>query len=470
MGPRFLVRTAGLEMHPIDQGDRRRYLKDVGGVGYCNITKCCTEVCPEHIKITDNSIIPLKERVADEFYDPMMWAWRKLRGRRRRPEVRPAADAPERRARPPRRPSRRLPARRPRADGGRGDRRADGRESPPAADDPMRRRPSRGREADATARPKRRTTPLRRGRRDALRELIAARPVREPPLTLGFDDEPEPDDDPTSPHVATREARLAPATASSRRLRRPDRRRGPRQSRSRVGRRGPALRWPAPTRTTRARRRTPRSPTTSASRPTTSPSTRPSSARSRSGWSSARGAWSSCWTRSSSSSSSPAAGASRTRSCGRSGPRRSACSARCPTAGPRPTSRAPRTPSPTRCATRPSTGSWPAARRSSVVRTRSRSVRGACGRLRGGQRGRPDGRASTGQPVGVRKVRAPQREVAGNSRPPRGEDQRHSDDAGRREPGRSETRQALPGARPNRRATNPACREGARCPALGSAA
>ena len=81
MGPRFLVRTAGLEMHPIDQADRREYLKDVGGVGYCNITKCCTEVCPEHIKITDNSIIPLKERVADEFYDPLMWAWRKLRGR-----------------------------------------------------------------------------------------------------------------------------------------------------------------------------------------------------------------------------------------------------------------------------------------------------------------------------------------------------------------------------------------------------
>ena len=80
MGPRFLVRTAGLEMHPIDQADRRRYLKDVGGVGYCNITKCCTEVCPEHIKITDNAIIPLKERVADEFYDPIQWVWRKLRG------------------------------------------------------------------------------------------------------------------------------------------------------------------------------------------------------------------------------------------------------------------------------------------------------------------------------------------------------------------------------------------------------
>ena len=84
MGPRFLVRAAGLEMHPIDQADRREYLKDSGGIGYCNITKCCTEVCPEHIKITDNAIIPLKERVADAYYDPVQWAWRKLRGRDRR--------------------------------------------------------------------------------------------------------------------------------------------------------------------------------------------------------------------------------------------------------------------------------------------------------------------------------------------------------------------------------------------------
>jgi succinate dehydrogenase iron-sulfur subunit len=80
MGPRYLVRAAGLELHPIDRADRRRYLKDSGGIGYCNITKCCTEVCPEHIKITDNAIIPLKERVADEFYDPIQWFWRKLRG------------------------------------------------------------------------------------------------------------------------------------------------------------------------------------------------------------------------------------------------------------------------------------------------------------------------------------------------------------------------------------------------------
>ena len=81
-GPRYLVRTAGLEMHPIDQADRLGELKDDAGIGYCNITKCCTEVCPEHIRITDNAIIPLKERVADEHYDPVRMLWRKLRGER----------------------------------------------------------------------------------------------------------------------------------------------------------------------------------------------------------------------------------------------------------------------------------------------------------------------------------------------------------------------------------------------------
>jgi succinate dehydrogenase / fumarate reductase iron-sulfur subunit len=71
MGPRFLVRTAGLEMHPLDTVDRTGYLKDEGGIGLCNITKCCTEVCPEDIHITDNAIIPLKERVVDNYYDPI---------------------------------------------------------------------------------------------------------------------------------------------------------------------------------------------------------------------------------------------------------------------------------------------------------------------------------------------------------------------------------------------------------------
>jgi succinate dehydrogenase / fumarate reductase iron-sulfur subunit len=70
IGPRYLVYAAALEMHPLDTGRRARELKSAHGIGYCNITKCCTKVCPEHITITDNAIIPLKERVVDELYDP----------------------------------------------------------------------------------------------------------------------------------------------------------------------------------------------------------------------------------------------------------------------------------------------------------------------------------------------------------------------------------------------------------------
>jgi succinate dehydrogenase / fumarate reductase, iron-sulfur subunit len=69
-GPRLLVYTAALEMHPLDTADRLGELRGEQGIGYCNITKCCTKVCPENITITDNAIIPLKERVVDEFYDP----------------------------------------------------------------------------------------------------------------------------------------------------------------------------------------------------------------------------------------------------------------------------------------------------------------------------------------------------------------------------------------------------------------
>jgi succinate dehydrogenase / fumarate reductase iron-sulfur subunit len=71
IGPRFFVHLAGLEMHPLDVENRLEDLKNAHGVGYCNITKCCTKVCPESITITDNAIIPLKERVVDEFYDPI---------------------------------------------------------------------------------------------------------------------------------------------------------------------------------------------------------------------------------------------------------------------------------------------------------------------------------------------------------------------------------------------------------------
>jgi succinate dehydrogenase iron-sulfur subunit len=71
IGPRFLTYAAALEMHPLDVEDRVLELKEQDGIGYCNITRCCTKVCPEHITITENAIIPLKERVVDRFYDPI---------------------------------------------------------------------------------------------------------------------------------------------------------------------------------------------------------------------------------------------------------------------------------------------------------------------------------------------------------------------------------------------------------------
>jgi succinate dehydrogenase / fumarate reductase iron-sulfur subunit len=80
-GPRMFIRYAELEMHPLDTNDRRKLLQDSAGLGMCNITKCCTEVCPERIRITDNAIIPLKERVVDARYDPIAWLGRKI-GRR----------------------------------------------------------------------------------------------------------------------------------------------------------------------------------------------------------------------------------------------------------------------------------------------------------------------------------------------------------------------------------------------------
>ncbi|HWC40107.1 MAG TPA: succinate dehydrogenase/fumarate reductase iron-sulfur subunit [Acidimicrobiales bacterium] len=78
-GPRLFIRYAELEMHPLDTVDRRPLLRGEAGLGYCNITKCCTEVCPESIHITDNAIIPLKERVVDSYYDPVAWLGRKIR-------------------------------------------------------------------------------------------------------------------------------------------------------------------------------------------------------------------------------------------------------------------------------------------------------------------------------------------------------------------------------------------------------
>ena len=82
-GPRMFIRAAELDMHPLDaRDDRHYYARTDQGIGYCNITKCCSEVCPEHIKITDNAIIPMKERVVDRSYDPVRWLGRTITRRK----------------------------------------------------------------------------------------------------------------------------------------------------------------------------------------------------------------------------------------------------------------------------------------------------------------------------------------------------------------------------------------------------
>ena len=81
IGPRFLIHVAALEMHPLDTEDRLAELRAAHGIGFCNITKCCTKVCPESIQLTDNGIIPLKERVVDRFYDPLVKLLRRLKAK-----------------------------------------------------------------------------------------------------------------------------------------------------------------------------------------------------------------------------------------------------------------------------------------------------------------------------------------------------------------------------------------------------
>jgi succinate dehydrogenase / fumarate reductase iron-sulfur subunit len=73
-----MVKAASLDMHPMDGVNRSQFMKNEGGIGYCNITKCCQEICPEHIVITDDAIIPEKERVVDRHYDPLVWLYRWL--------------------------------------------------------------------------------------------------------------------------------------------------------------------------------------------------------------------------------------------------------------------------------------------------------------------------------------------------------------------------------------------------------
>ena len=103
-GPRFFLRYAELDMHPLDTHDRRELAQGAAGIGMCNITKCCTEVCPEGIKITDNAIIPMKERVVDKKYDPLVWLGTKIGLRNKDDDGREAA--PKRERSPVKRPAR----------------------------------------------------------------------------------------------------------------------------------------------------------------------------------------------------------------------------------------------------------------------------------------------------------------------------------------------------------------------------
>jgi succinate dehydrogenase / fumarate reductase iron-sulfur subunit len=80
VGPRWVVKAASFDMHPIDSLDRSKFMQEKAGIGYCNVTKCCQEICPEHIVITDDAIIPEKERVVDAKYDPIAWVYRQLKG------------------------------------------------------------------------------------------------------------------------------------------------------------------------------------------------------------------------------------------------------------------------------------------------------------------------------------------------------------------------------------------------------
>lgn len=79
VGPKHMVKIAALDMHPMDSVDRSHWLHTDGGAGYCNITKCCQEICPEEIHITDNAIIPEKERIVGRYYDPIAMLVKKVR-------------------------------------------------------------------------------------------------------------------------------------------------------------------------------------------------------------------------------------------------------------------------------------------------------------------------------------------------------------------------------------------------------
>ena len=45
-GPRFFLRYAELDMHPLDTADRRERAQDAAGLGMCNITSAAPRSAP----------------------------------------------------------------------------------------------------------------------------------------------------------------------------------------------------------------------------------------------------------------------------------------------------------------------------------------------------------------------------------------------------------------------------------------
>lgn len=76
-GPRFMAKISSREMHPYGS-NQNSATAEKSGIGYCNVTKCCQTACPEKIMITDNAIIPLKEKIAESKrinFFKKIWGW-----------------------------------------------------------------------------------------------------------------------------------------------------------------------------------------------------------------------------------------------------------------------------------------------------------------------------------------------------------------------------------------------------------
>jgi len=72
-GPRFLIRIASLAMHPLDSLNRLKELKDVFGIGYCYITKCCVL---KSVRKISRSLTTQSFHSKNESLEPFTIHWR----------------------------------------------------------------------------------------------------------------------------------------------------------------------------------------------------------------------------------------------------------------------------------------------------------------------------------------------------------------------------------------------------------